>query len=149
MRIRSVVASTLVAEIVKPPTLADPRGFSHGIAYPASGRVLFIAGQIGWDREAQFATDDLAAQFDQALANVLDVVAAAGGRPEDIGRFTIYVTDKREYLAKTKEIGRAYKARMGAHYPAMALLEVKALLEDRAKVEIEATAVLAREGPQR
>ena len=126
---------------VNPDTLAAPRGYANGLLMPA-GRMLFVAGQIGWDREMRFSSDELAAQFDVALANVLEVVRAAGGAAEHIGRLTIYVTDKREYLAQTKAIGASYRAHMGRHYPAMALVEVKALLEDRAKVEIEATAVI-------
>ena len=131
-------------QIVNPDTLAPPRGYAYGISLPP-GRVLFVAGQIGWDRDTRFASDDLAQQFDQALANVLDVVKAAGGSAKDVGRLTIYVTDKREYLDKTREIGRAYRAHMGTHYPAMALVVVAGLLEDRAKVEIEATAVIAED----
>lgn len=131
-------------QIVNPAALAPPRGYSNGISAPP-GRVLFVAGQVGWDRDMKFASDDLAQQFDQALANVLEVVREAGGLPDNVGRFTIYVTDKHEYLAKTKEIGRAYRARMGTHYPAMALVVVAGLLEDGAKVEIEATAVIPTE----
>jgi enamine deaminase RidA (YjgF/YER057c/UK114 family) len=127
--------------IVNPDSLAAPRGYSNGVVYPA-GSVLFVAGQIGWDRDCKFASDDLAEQFDAALGNVLEVVRAAGGAPEHVGRLTIYVTDKRAYAAKAKAIGASYRARMGKHYPAMALVEVKSLLEDRAKVEIEATAVI-------
>ena len=97
----------------------------------------------------RFASDDLAEQFDRALENVIEVVRAAGGEPAHIGRLTIYVTDKHEYRAKTKEIGASYRARMGKHFPAMSLVEVAALLEDRAKVEIEATAVLAGAGGAR
>jgi enamine deaminase RidA (YjgF/YER057c/UK114 family) len=130
-----------VADAVNPDTLAAPRGYSNGLLMPP-GRLLFVAGQIGWDREMRFASEELAAQFDVALGNVLDVVRAAGGGPEHIGRLTIYVTDKRAYLAETKAIGASYRARMGRHFPAMALVEVKALLEDLAKVEIEATAVI-------
>jgi enamine deaminase RidA (YjgF/YER057c/UK114 family) len=131
----------LVSRLVNPDSLAAPRGYSNGVLMER-GRLLLVAGQIGWDRAGAFASDDLAEQFDRALENVLEVVRAAGGRPEHVGRLTIYVTDKREYLAKTKAIGAAYRARMGGHYPAMALLVVSALLEDRAKVEIEATAVI-------
>lgn len=105
-------------------------------------RTLFVAGQVGWDREMRFVSDDFAEQFVQALDNVLAVVREAGGTPEHIGRMTIYVTDKARYLAAAKAIGVAWRERMGKHYPAMALVEVKALLEDRALVEIEATAVL-------
>lgn len=130
-----------MTRIVNPETLAAPRGYSNGMLM-APGRVLFVAGQIGWDREMRFASDDLAEQFDQALANVMDVVREAGGAPEHVGRLTIYVTDKREYLANTRGIGAAYRKHLGKWFPAMALVEVAALLEDRAKVEIEATAVI-------
>lgn len=128
------------ATIVNPPTLAAPRGYSNGLAYP-SGRILFVAGQIGWRVDGTFE-EGMAAQFERALGNVLEVVLAAGGTAEHIGRLTIYVTDKHAYLAATKAIGAAYRTYMGRHYPAMALVQVAALLEDRALVEIEATAVL-------
>jgi enamine deaminase RidA (YjgF/YER057c/UK114 family) len=128
-------------EIVNPDTLAAPRGYSNGMVL-GPGRVLFVAGQIGWTREAVVVSDDLADQFEQALRNVLDVVRAAGGTPESVGRFLIFVADKDEYVAKAREIGVRYRALMGKHYPAMALVQVAALLEARAKVEIEATAVL-------
>lgn len=131
-----------MADVVNPSSLAPPRGYSNGLLFPAGGRVLFVAGQIGWDREGRFASDDLAEQFDVALANVVAVVREAGGAPEHVGRLTIYVTDKHEYNAKVREIGAAYRAHMGKHFPAMALVQVAALLEDRAKVEIEATAVI-------
>lgn len=125
---------------VNPATLAPARGYSHGMR--GSGEILFVAGQIGWDATARLVADDFALQFGQALDNVLAVVREAGGSPESIGRFTIYVVDKREYLARAKDIGTAYRARMGRHLPAMALVEVTSLLEVGAKVEIEATAVL-------
>ena len=127
--------------IVNRDTLAPPRGYSNGLLY-GPGRVLFVAGQIGWDREGQLAGEGFAEQFAQALRNVLDVVRAAGGRPESIGRFTIYVTDKKAYLAAAKAIGATYRELMGRHYPAMALVQVADLLEEGALVEIEATAVL-------
>lgn len=133
-----------MTEVVNPDSLAPPRGYSNGMIM-GPGRVLFVAGQIGWDREGRFASEDLAEQFDRALANVMEVVHAAGGGAEHVGRLTIYVTDKREYLERTKAIGASYRAHMGKHFPAMALVEVAALLEDRAKVEIEATAVLPME----
>jgi enamine deaminase RidA (YjgF/YER057c/UK114 family) len=107
-----------------------------------TGEVLFVAGQVGWNRDGRLVSDAFTGQFAQALDNVLTVVRAAGGRRESIGRLTIYVTDKREYIAAAKELGVAYRDLMGTHYPAMALVEVAALLEDGAKVEIEATAVL-------
>lgn len=130
-----------MATIVNPESLAPPRGYSNGIVL-GPGRVLFVAGQIGWDREGQVVSEDLAAQFHQALRNVLDVVREAGGEPAHVGRLTIYVTDKRAYLAKTREIGRAYRELMGKHFPAMALVQVADLLEEGAQVEIEATAVI-------
>lgn len=120
--------------------MAAPRGYSHGIV--GQGRMLFVAGQIGWNERSELVSDRFAEQFDQALANVLAVVAEAGGSPESIARLTIYVVDKREYVDAQREIGERYRARMGRHYPAMTLVEVKSLLEDGAKVEIEATAVL-------
>ncbi len=127
---------------VNPESLGAPRGYSNGVLAGAGGRLLFVAGQIGWDERQQIVSDEIAEQFDRALANVITVVTEAGGRAEQIAQLTIYVTDKNEYRARTKEIGENYRARMGKHFPAMALVEVKSLLEDRAKVEIEATAVL-------
>lgn len=125
---------------VNPPGLARPRGYSHGIE--ATGRLLFVAGQIGWNARGEIVSEHFVDQFDQALANVLTVVSAAGGPPESIVRLTIYVIDKSEYLAERKAIGEKYRARIGRHYPAMTLVEVKSLLEDGARVEIEATAVI-------
>jgi enamine deaminase RidA (YjgF/YER057c/UK114 family) len=107
-----------------------------------TGELLFVAGQVGWTREGQMVSDDLVAQFAQALDNVLDVVRAAGGRPETVARMVLYVTDKREYRRCTKPIGEAWRRRMGKHFPAMVLVEVKSLLEDGAKVEIEAVALV-------
>jgi enamine deaminase RidA (YjgF/YER057c/UK114 family) len=125
---------------VNPPSLAPPRGYSHGMK--GSGEVLFVAGQVGWDGEGRMVQGDFVAQFAQALDNVLAVVAAAGGSPESVARLVIYVTDKREYRARRREVGEAYRRRMGKHFPAMALLEVRGLLEDDARVEIEAVALL-------
>lgn len=126
--------------IITSKELAPPRGYSHGVL--ASGRLLFIAGQIGWNSSGQIVSDGFIEQFDQALANVLSVVREAGGTAESVARLTIYVTDKTEYIGAQAAIGARYRARMGKHYPAMTLVEVKALLEDGAKVEVEATAVL-------
>ncbi len=120
--------------IVTSKELAPPRGYSHGVL--ASGRLLFIAGQIGWNAAGQIVSDDFVEQFDQALANVMSVVREAGGTAESIARLTIYVTNKAEYLAAQQSVGARYRVRMGKHYPAMTLVEVSALLEDRAKVEI-------------
>jgi enamine deaminase RidA (YjgF/YER057c/UK114 family) len=129
-------------EIINPEHLGRARGYSNGVIAPAGGRLLFVAGQIAWDGRQRIVGEDFVEQFDRALANVLTVVIEAGGRPEQIARLTVYVTDKREYRARTREIGERWRALMGRHYPAMSLVEVKGLLEDGAKVEIEATAVL-------
>ena len=131
-------------QYVNPETLGVPKGYSNGVLMTpsASGGVLFLAGQVAWDSEHRIVSDRFADQFDQALANVIAVVTAAGGTPESIGRFTIYVTSVEEYTADLKEIGRRYRARMGRHYPAMTLVEVKALLEPGAKIEIEGLACL-------
>ena len=129
-------------ERIDPDELAPPRGYSNGVLAPAGSRILFVAGQVGWDREARMVADDLPSQFRQALANVLAVVAAAGGEPHHLARLTLYVVDKEEYRAATKEIGRRYRELMGDHYPAMALLEVSGLLEPGARVEIEGTAAI-------
>ena len=129
-------------EIINPERLGRPRGYANGVLAPAGGRLLFVAGQIAWDERQRIVSDDFAEQFGRALANVLAVVAAAGGAPEHVARLTVYVTDKREYQSRTREIGERWREQMGRHYPAMALVEVKGLLEDGAKVEIEAVAVI-------
>lgn len=128
---------------INPEELGAPRGYSNGILAPAGGRLLFVAGQIGWDRAQRLVEGGFVAQFAQALANVATVVRAAGGAPTDITRLTVYVTDKQEYREHLKAVGEAYRAVIGRHYPAMALVEVAGLLEPGARVEIEATAVLA------
>ncbi len=130
----------MATTLINPPDLARPIGFSHGAV--GRGRLLAVAGQIGWDGDGRLVSDDFAAQFEQALANVARVVAAAGGRPEDVISLRIYVADKRAYLASTKAVGAAYRKHFGRHFPAMALVEVKALLEPGAQVEIEALAAL-------
>lgn len=127
--------------VINPESLGAPRGYSNGVLADG-GRLLFIAGQVAWDRQQQIVSEDLIEQFDRALANVITVVTEAGGKPEQIARLVIYVTDKAEYRARMKEIGQRYRARMGRQFPAMVLVEVKSLLEDGAKLEIEATAVL-------
>ena len=123
-----------------PQGWAAPKGYANGMA--ARGTLVFVAGQIGWTAEARFETDDFVAQVRQALRNVVAVVAEAGGRPEHLVRLTWYVTDKQEYLSNLQGVGRVYREVIGRHYPAMALVEVKGLVEDRAKVEIEANAVV-------
>jgi enamine deaminase RidA (YjgF/YER057c/UK114 family) len=115
-------------------------GYSNGIV--ASGPMVFIGGQIGWNAEQQFESDDFIAQTKQALENIVAVLAEAGGRPEHLVRLTWYVTDKREYVARLKEVGEVYRSVMGKNFPPMTLVEVSGLVEDAAKVEIEATAVL-------
>jgi enamine deaminase RidA (YjgF/YER057c/UK114 family) len=124
---------------VQPEGWAEPRGYANGMV--AEGRLVFVAGQIGWNAEGRFESDDFVEQVAQALRNAVAVVAKAGGRPSDIARMTWYVTDKQEYLAAQEAIGRVYREVIGPHYPAMTLVVVAGLLEDRAKVEIEATAV--------
>ena len=127
-------------EILNPAHWKKPTGFSNGVA--ARGRQVFVAGQIGWTGEQVFETDDFAGQVRQALANTVAVLAEAGAGPQHITRMTWFVTDKRDYLAQLKQVGRAYRDVIGGHYPAMTLVQVAALLEDRAKVEIETTAVV-------
>jgi enamine deaminase RidA (YjgF/YER057c/UK114 family) len=127
-------------EVILPAGWPRPKGYANGVV--ASGKMLFIAGMIGWDAQGQFESDDFAVQARQALRNIADVLREAGGKPENIVRMTWYVTDKREYLAASREIGQAFREIIGSYNAAMTAVEVKALIEDRAKVEIEATAVL-------
>lgn len=129
-------------EPVDPRELGAPRGYSNGMLAPAGGRLLFVAGQVGWDGEQRLVGPGFVEQFERALANVVTVVRAAGGGPESLGRLTLYVTDKEEYRRALPAVGEAYRRVMGRHYPAMALLEVAGLLEEGAKVEIEGTAVV-------
>jgi len=129
-------------EIINPEELGRPRGYANGVIAPPGGRLLFVAGQIAWDERQQIVSADFVEQFERALANVLAVVRAAGGGPEQVARLVVYVTDKREYQARSADVGARWRALMGRHYPAMSLVEVKSLLEDDAQVEIEATAVL-------
>ena len=117
-----------------------PKGYANGVS--ANGRTIFVAGMIGWDENQYFASDDFAGQARQALANIVAVLAAGGALPSHITRMTWYVTDKREYLAAGRELGAAYRRVFGKHFPAMTAVQVVALMEDRAKVEIEATAVV-------
>jgi enamine deaminase RidA (YjgF/YER057c/UK114 family) len=128
---------------VHPGGWAPAQGYSNGLVVEGGGRLLFVAGQIAWDaRQELVGAGDMAAQFAQALANVLAVVRAAGGAPEHVVRMTVYVVDKAAYVAARKAIGATWRELLGRHFPAMALLEVSDLLEDGALVEIEATAVL-------
>jgi enamine deaminase RidA (YjgF/YER057c/UK114 family) len=127
---------------INPESLGAPHGYSNGVLANAGGRLLFIAGQIARDQQQQIVSADIVDQFDRALANVIAVVTEAGGQPEQIARLVIYVTDKNEYRERMKGIGERYRERMGKHFPAMVLVEVAGLLEDTAKIEIEAVAVL-------
>jgi enamine deaminase RidA (YjgF/YER057c/UK114 family) len=127
-------------EFLQPEGWARPRGYSNGVA--ASGRTVCVSGMIGWDAQGQFQTDDFAGQTRQALQNIVDVLAEAKAGPQHIVRMTWYVVDKQEYIAAHKEIGAAYREIIGRHYPAMTAVQVVALIEDRARVEIEVTAVV-------
>src|SRR5215472_8442142 len=129
-------------KFINPEALGRPRGYANGVLADAGGRLLFIAGQVGWNQQQEVVSDDFVAQFDQALANLLRVVEEAGGNANQIARLGIYVTDKSEYRAHSREIGERYRARFGKHFPAMVLVEVKSLLDDHAKVEIEGVAVI-------
>ncbi len=124
-----------------PPGWAPPVGYANGIAAPA-GRIVFVAGQVGWDAEQRFRSEDLVRQFEQALENVLAVLAEAGGAPHHVCRMTVYCTDKPAYLAALPELGRIWRKLMGKHYPAMSLVFVADLLDAPGKIELEATAVI-------
>ncbi|NHZ89397.1 RidA family protein [Massilia sp. CCM 8733] len=127
-------------EFLQPPGWARARGYSNGVA--ASGRTVCVSGMIGWDGQGVFHTDDFAGQVRQALQNVVDVLSEAGARPEHIVRMTWYVLDKHEYLGAHKEVGAAYRDVIGRHFPAMTAVQVAGLIEDRARVEIEVTAIV-------
>jgi len=127
-------------KILQPPGWARAKGFSNGIS--ASGRLVFIAGQIGWTGDCKWEARDFAGQFKQTLKNILSVLAEANGKPEHIVRLTWYVLDKQEYLNSSKGVGEAYRELMGKHYPTMAVVQVSGLVEDEARLEIEATAVV-------
>lgn len=126
---------------INPESLGQPKGYSNGILVEG-GALLFVAGQIGWNRQQVLVSDNFAEQFAQALENVITVVSEAGGKPNNIARLLIFVTDKSEYSESLKQVGAAYRRLMGNHFPAMALVEISSLLEDLAKVEIEAIAVI-------
>jgi enamine deaminase RidA (YjgF/YER057c/UK114 family) len=131
-------------EVLQPPGWPRPRGYANGIA--ASGRHVFVSGMIGWNADGQFESDDFAAQARQALDNVVAVLREAGASPRHIVRMTWYVVDKQEYLAAGRALGVAYREAIGDHYPAMTAVQVGALIEDRARVEIEVTAVVPDHG---
>jgi enamine deaminase RidA (YjgF/YER057c/UK114 family) len=127
-------------EIIDPPDWKPALGYANGVA--ATGRMLFLGGMIGWNAQQEFETDDFVEQVARALRNIVEVLAAGGAGPEHLVRLTWYVTDREEYLARQKEVGAVYRDVIGRHFPAMALVQVVALVEQRAKVEIEATAVV-------
>ena len=127
-------------QFLQPDGWVPPRGYANGVA--AEGRMVFVAGQVGWNALRQFETDDFVGQVEQALLNIVAVLRSAGAGPEHLVRMTWYVTDKAAYVTRQKELGQIYRNVIGVHYPAMTLLVVAGLLEDRALVEIEATAVL-------
>jgi enamine deaminase RidA (YjgF/YER057c/UK114 family) len=127
-------------EILDPAGWKRARGYANGVA--ATGRVLYLGGTVGWDGQQEFTSDDFIDQTRQCLRNILDVLAVAGARPEHLVRMTWYITDRDEYLARREEIGIVYRDVIGTHFPAMAMVQVVSLMEARAKVEIEATAVL-------
>ena len=127
-------------KLLQPPDWAEPKGYANGIA--ARGTLVFVAGQIGWNAQCQFETDDFVEQAAQALANIAAVLKEAGARPEHVVRMTWYVTDRSAYLAAGRPLGTAYRAIFGRHFPTMSAIEVTALMERRAQVEIEATAVI-------
>jgi enamine deaminase RidA (YjgF/YER057c/UK114 family) len=129
-------------KLINPEALGAPSGYSNGLLIDGGGKLLFIAGQIAWDNNQKIVSDDFVEQFDKALANVITVLRAAGGEAENIARLVIYVTNKIEYRERTKEIGDCYRKHMGKHFPAMVLVQVVGLLDDRAKVEIEGMAVI-------
>jgi enamine deaminase RidA (YjgF/YER057c/UK114 family) len=126
--------------ILQPAGWVQPKGYANGVA--AEGRLVFVGGQIGWDRQSRFNTDELVDQVRQTLQNVVEVLAEAGAKPDHVVSMTWYLTDKKDYLGNLKNIGRVYREVMGRHYPAMAVVQVMALVEDRAKVEIQAMAVV-------
>lgn len=126
--------------ILQPPDWARPKGYANGIA--AKGKMVFVSGMIGWDKDCRFQATDFAGQVRQALQNVVEVLREADAKPEHIVRMTWYVVDKKEYVGAYKEIGEAYRDIIGRHYPAMTAVQVTALVEDQARVEIEVTAVV-------
>jgi enamine deaminase RidA (YjgF/YER057c/UK114 family) len=128
--------------LINPESLGAPSGYTHGLLADANGKLLFISGQIAWDEKQKIVSDDFVEQFDRALANVMTVVRASGADAANIVRLIIYVTNKIEYRERTREVGEHYRKHMGKHFPAMVLVEVKGLLDDAAKVEIEGMAVI-------
>jgi enamine deaminase RidA (YjgF/YER057c/UK114 family) len=128
--------------LINPEALGAPSGYANGLLVDGGGKLLFIAGQIAWDQNQKIVSDDFVEQFDKALSNVIAVLRAADGEPNNIVRLVIYVTNKIEYRERTREVGERYRKHLGKHFPAMVLVQVAGLLDDRAKVEIEGMAVI-------
>jgi enamine deaminase RidA (YjgF/YER057c/UK114 family) len=128
--------------LINPEALGAPSGYSNGLLVDGGGKLLFIAGQIAWDQNQKIVSDDFVEQFDKALSNVIAVLRAADGEPNNIVRLVIYVTNKIEYRERSREVGERYRKHLGKHFPAMVLVQVAGLLDDRAKVEIEGMAVI-------
>ncbi|WP_169566323.1 RidA family protein [Sneathiella limimaris] len=131
----------MTLETIHPEGWKAAKGYANGMA-ASGGRTVYVGGQIGWNADQVFETQDFIGQFEQTLKNILSVVEAAGGKAEHIARLTWYITDKKEYLARQRECGEAYRRVMGRHFPAMAVVQVVALMEDEALIEIEATAII-------
>ena len=129
-------------KLINPESLGAPSGYSNGVLVDPGGKLLFIAGQIAWDTDHKIISDDFVEQFDKALANVITVLREAGGEVDNMVRLVIYVTNKNDYRERTKEVGERYRKHLGKHFPAMVLVQVAGLLDDRAKVEIEGMAVI-------
>jgi enamine deaminase RidA (YjgF/YER057c/UK114 family) len=132
----------MTARVLHPPGWSPPIGYANGISVPA-GRIVFVAGQFGWDAQQKFHSEELVPQFEQALKNIIAVLAEAGGKPSDICRLTAFCIDKPAYLAGRRELGRIWKSLIGNHFPAMSMIFVADLLDHPAKIELEATAVIA------
>lgn len=132
-------------QILRPDGWPAPRGYSNGIS--ATGRFVFVSGQVGWNARGEFESDDLVVQIRQALQNVVSVLGAGGAHPEHVTSLTWYFTDRAEYVSRSKEIGEAYRAVMGKHFPTMTALVVQSLIEPRAEVEVQAIAVVPDAGP--
>jgi enamine deaminase RidA (YjgF/YER057c/UK114 family) len=132
------------AQVLQPPGWSPPIGYANGISV-AAGRIVFVAGQVGWDEQQKFHSEDLVPQFEQALKNIIAIVAAAGGAPHHICRVTAFCIDRPAYLANRRELGRIWRALMGKHYVAMSMIFVADLLDHPAKIELEATAVIPSE----
>jgi enamine deaminase RidA (YjgF/YER057c/UK114 family) len=132
----------MTTRVLQPPGWSPPIGYANGVSVP-TGRIVFVAGTVGWDAQQKFHSEELVPQFEQALKNIIAILAEAGAKPSDICRLTAYCIDKPAYLAGRRELGRIWKALIGSHFPAMSMIFVADLLDHPAKIELEATAVIA------